>query len=263
MYGIAATASGTMAAVVPMDVPTSQRVNGMMATIKMMNGMERPMLIMTPAIRWMTPVGQNVIRARHHDEDAQRNADQVAEQGRARHHVQRLPQGRPQHLQHLRIKHRRPPPSPAAERPRSSGIVKHLRHRTQLRHPALIEHRHPAAHRPHHVHLVRHHDDGQAQPAVDVFQQVEKRLRRLRVQRRRRLVAQQNAGLGGQRPGDADPLLLAAAQFGRIPVRLLAQSDELSNSRPRRSRSLAGMPTISIGNDTLAKAVRLVSKLKC
>ena len=35
--GIAANVNGTQAAVVPMDVPTTIRVNGMMATIKMIN----------------------------------------------------------------------------------------------------------------------------------------------------------------------------------------------------------------------------------
>ena len=46
--GIEARTSGTMAAVVPMDVPTMTRVNGMIATIKMMNGMER-IALTTPA----------------------------------------------------------------------------------------------------------------------------------------------------------------------------------------------------------------------
>ena len=42
--------SGTMAAVVPMAVPTRSRVSGMMATIRMMNGMERMALTMAPSV---------------------------------------------------------------------------------------------------------------------------------------------------------------------------------------------------------------------
>lgn len=38
---MAAIVSGTMAAVVPMEVPATMRVNGMMATMRMMKGMER------------------------------------------------------------------------------------------------------------------------------------------------------------------------------------------------------------------------------
>jgi hypothetical protein len=45
VYGIAAIVRGTIAAVVPMEVPATILVKGMMATIKMMNGMERTMLM--------------------------------------------------------------------------------------------------------------------------------------------------------------------------------------------------------------------------
>ena len=46
---MAATVSGTMAPGTPSDVPTTKRVNGMMATSKMMNGMERPMFTIQPS----------------------------------------------------------------------------------------------------------------------------------------------------------------------------------------------------------------------
>ena len=42
--GMVAIASGTIAAVVPIVVPTSARVIGITATSRMMNGTERPML---------------------------------------------------------------------------------------------------------------------------------------------------------------------------------------------------------------------------
>jgi len=41
MKGAAATVSGTMAALVPMEVPATSRVKGMMATTRMMKGVER------------------------------------------------------------------------------------------------------------------------------------------------------------------------------------------------------------------------------
>lgn len=43
---MAAMVSGTMAAVVPMEVPATSLVKGMMATMRIMNGMERMRLIM-------------------------------------------------------------------------------------------------------------------------------------------------------------------------------------------------------------------------
>ena len=50
MNGTAAITSGTMAAVVPIAVPTSRRVNGIMATMRMMNGMERMALTTAPTL---------------------------------------------------------------------------------------------------------------------------------------------------------------------------------------------------------------------
>ena len=44
------TVSGTMAAMVPMLVPTISRVSGMMATSSMMKGTERPTLTMMPRV---------------------------------------------------------------------------------------------------------------------------------------------------------------------------------------------------------------------
>src|SRR5574337_463154 len=48
MKGAAASVSGTTAAQVPMDVPVTRRVNGMMATSRMMKGVERTALTMPP-----------------------------------------------------------------------------------------------------------------------------------------------------------------------------------------------------------------------
>ena len=49
MKGVAAIVSGTIAAPEPIDVPAISRVNGMMATTRMMNGVDRVALTMTPS----------------------------------------------------------------------------------------------------------------------------------------------------------------------------------------------------------------------
>jgi hypothetical protein len=51
MKGRAAKKSGTIAAVVPIDVPTMKRVKGMIATIRMIKGVERAAFTITPKIR--------------------------------------------------------------------------------------------------------------------------------------------------------------------------------------------------------------------
>src|SRR5690625_6971521 len=43
---------------------------------------------------------------------------------------------------------------------------------------------------------------------------------RSRIQRRGGLIAQQHLGLGGQRPSDADPLLLPARELGGVVVEI-------------------------------------------
>ena len=48
MKGAAEMVSGTMAAVVPMEEPTIIRVKGMIATIKIIKGVERVALTMAP-----------------------------------------------------------------------------------------------------------------------------------------------------------------------------------------------------------------------
>src|SRR5690606_27471705 len=224
-YGTAATDSGTMAAVVPMDVPTTHRVNGMMATIKMMNGMERPMLTMTPATRCTSRLGRmcpGLVTTTSTPSGMPnrwpKNTD-PATMYSVSHKAGHSICSTCWLSTHGRLLHQ-----PARGlRPRR---VKHLRHGAQLGHPALVQHGHPAAHRPHDVHLVRHHDDGQPQPPVDVLQQVQKRSGCFGIQSGSRLVAQQNPRLRGQGPGDAHPLLFAAAELRRVPMGLRAQTDE-------------------------------------
>src|SRR5450830_1983280 len=58
MNGAEAMVSGTIAAAVPMDVPTKKRVNGITATSKMMNGVERTALTSRPATRLNARLGK-------------------------------------------------------------------------------------------------------------------------------------------------------------------------------------------------------------
>ena len=59
MKGVAAIVSGTIAAVVPIEVPATSRVNGMMATTRMMKGVERVALTMHAERRALTPGAAN------------------------------------------------------------------------------------------------------------------------------------------------------------------------------------------------------------
>ena len=61
--GIAAMVSGTEAALMPIDVPTSMRVKGMLATIKMMKGIERPILVIIPNT-WLSTGIARICRGR-------------------------------------------------------------------------------------------------------------------------------------------------------------------------------------------------------
>ena len=53
MKGAAETTRGTMAPLTPILVPATSLVKGMMATIRMIKGTERPMLTIQPKI-WFT-----------------------------------------------------------------------------------------------------------------------------------------------------------------------------------------------------------------
>src|SRR5690606_18113756 len=55
MKGAAASVSGTTAAAVPIDEPVMKRVKGMIATSRMMKGVERTALTMPPTTRLMPP----------------------------------------------------------------------------------------------------------------------------------------------------------------------------------------------------------------
>src|SRR6202034_1355337 len=59
MKGMAAMVKGTTAARVPIEVPTIRRVNGTMATTRMMKGVERVALTMRPRMRFVVGAENN------------------------------------------------------------------------------------------------------------------------------------------------------------------------------------------------------------
>src|SRR5690606_25618612 len=61
--GAAAMVSGTMAAAVPIDVPTIKRVNGMMATSRMMKGVDLTALTTMPRPRFRLSTGSTPLRS--------------------------------------------------------------------------------------------------------------------------------------------------------------------------------------------------------
>ena len=74
----------------------------------------------------------------------------------------------------------------------------------------MIEHDDPAGDRPHDAHLMSDEHDGEAELAIDVAQQRENGGGRLRDQARRSLRPTRGRGIGRERAGDADALLLPA-----------------------------------------------------
>ena len=81
--------------------------------------------------------------------------------------------------------------------------------------------------------IVRHHDDRLAVIAVERLQQVEDLVAGFAIEIARRLVAQQQRGIGDDGARDADALLLAARQLTRIMLGAIGEARRLSARCPR------------------------------
>ncbi len=104
-----------------------------------------------------------------------------------------------------------------------------------------FEHHHLVGDLADHAHLVRDQDDGDAQAAVDVPEQLQDGVRGFRVQRRRGLVAQQDFRVRGQGACDAHALLLPAGQPARVAAVLVLQAHEFQEFiHPPRDLRRAG-----------------------
>ncbi len=111
------------------------------------------------------------------------------------------------------------------QRCRMARMQEDVRHRPLLHDTTAIEHGDAVAGAADDVHLMGDEHDGDAELAVDLAQQVKHGARRLRVERARRLVAEQHLRLAGERPCDADALLLAAGKLAGIFVGVLGEPD--------------------------------------
>ena len=106
-----------------------------------------------------------------------------------------------------------------------------LDHRALLDDPAVLHDRDLVGELAHHVHLVRDDDDRDAELGVDLAQQGQHLLRRVRVEGARGLVGEQDLRLRRERAGDADALLLPAREPTDVGVRLVGQPDEVQQVR--------------------------------
>ena len=88
----------------------------------------------------------------------------------------------------------------------------------ELLDPALVEDRDPVAHDQRLLLVVRHVDDRGAELAADAQDLELERLAQLLVEGAERLVHQQQPRPEHDRPGERDPLLLAARQLARIAI---------------------------------------------
>ena len=96
-----------------------------------------------------------------------------------------------------------------------------------LDHPADVHHHHPVGDVLHHRQVVADEQVGQPQSLLQVLQQVDDLGLHRDVQRRHGLVADDQVGVQGQRPGDADALPLPAGERVRVAARVLrAQPDD-------------------------------------
>ncbi|MNV87717.1 hypothetical protein D3C71_1818630 [compost metagenome] len=83
---------------------------------------------------------------------------------------------------------------------------------------AVFHHRHAVADFAHHMHFVGDQHDGEIKTTVNIEQQIEDLIRRLRVEGRGRFIAQQYVRVICQRTGNAHALFLPAAELRRISI---------------------------------------------
>ena len=73
---------------------------------------------------------------------------------------------------------------------------------------------------------MRHHDGGDAEPPLEVADLAAQARPDARVERRKRLVEQEQAGRQSERAGERDALLLAAGELRRVFLRLVGEADQ-------------------------------------
>ena len=113
-----------------------------------------------------------------------------------------------------------------------------LRRAPHLLDAAAVHHHDAVGHGERLLLVVRDHDGGDAEPALQRLDLVAQAHAHPRIERRQRLIQQQQRRRGRQRAGERHALLLAARQLRRILGALLGQADQRQQlgRRARRSR---------------------------
>ena len=106
------------------------------------------------------------------------------------------------------------------------GLAINVLRRADLLDHALVHHHDAVGHRERFFLVVRHHDGGHAEPALQRLDLVAQAQPHARIERGERLVEQQQAGRGRERARERDALLLAAGELHRIFLALLRQADQ-------------------------------------
>ena len=119
--------------------------------------------------------------------------------------------------------------------------------------PAQIHHGHPVAHMPDDPEIVGNQDQGQPQIATQIGQQVHHLRLHRHVQRRDRLVPDDQSRPRGQRAGNPDALSLPAREFMRIAVGIFRAQPHLTQQLgnlfpPFRSAHLGRMHLQRLAN---------------
>ena len=119
---------------------------------------------------------------------------------------------------------------------------------------ALLHHGDPIAHLDRLVDVVGHEEDGLLDVGLEPEELVLEAPAADRVDRAERLVHQHHRRIDGQRPGDADPLLLASGQLARIAVgELGVEADQVEQFRdPFVDPALVPFQKFGDGRDVLA-----------
>ncbi len=91
---------------------------------------------------------------------------------------------------------------------------------------------------------------------MELVEQAEHVGGRHRVQVAGGLVGQDELGLGDQRPGHGDPLLLAAGELTGLVLGAVAEIDLVERGQRPLRRSWGGIPAYTSGSSTLRHAVR-------
>ena len=123
---------------------------------------------------------------------------------------------------------------------------------------ALVHDRDLVGHRPHDGEVVRDEEVREPEVALEVLEQVEDLRLDGDVQRRDRLVADDQLRVQRERAGDADALALAARELVRVAVRVVrVEADDLEQAPARSPSRLlrVPMPCTSSGSATMSPTV--------